>query len=386
MSCPFQQDPFAEARRKDGVLKAEFQGKEIPMILRHKELRQAARDWRTFSSDAPFRVVIPSEEDVRSVRQLPIETDPPEHTAYRKLVEPFFRRPRLPEMITAVENLIGEMLDTASGKESVEIVREFALPLQSRALAHLLKMPESEADTWISWGTHVFRDDGDGTGKGPLLDAYIEEQLDRAAGKPGDDFFSELTKLEFHGRPLTREEMAGFANLTFAGGRDTVINSIASIIAFFAEHPDKLEWLRNHPGNVLTATEEFVRVVSALTHIGRVCPVETDVKGHTVPAGERISLCWASANMDETVFKEPTEVQLDRKPNPHVGFGSGPHTCLGAHHARLIIRSLLKSLCGKIDGISLLGARENVERESHYTRVVGYEKLIVKFQPGKPDT
>ena len=75
------QDPFQEARQKEGVLPCEFQGETVPMILRHADVRQAARDWKTFSSDAPFRVPIPSEEDVWTMPQLPIETNPPERVA-----------------------------------------------------------------------------------------------------------------------------------------------------------------------------------------------------------------------------------------------------------------------------------------------------------------
>lgn len=66
------------------------------MLLRHMDVREATRDWKTFSSDAPFRVPIPSEESVRTVRQLPIETDPPDHTDYRRIIEPFFNRRRAP--------------------------------------------------------------------------------------------------------------------------------------------------------------------------------------------------------------------------------------------------------------------------------------------------
>ena len=91
MPCPFH-DPFKKPRQEDGVLVNEIQGETIPMVLRHADVRRAARDWQTYSSDAPMRVPIPSEEEVRSVRQLPIETDPPAHGAYRALVEPFFNR------------------------------------------------------------------------------------------------------------------------------------------------------------------------------------------------------------------------------------------------------------------------------------------------------
>ena len=73
------------------------------MMLRHEDVRRAAKDWKTFCSDAEFRVPIPSEEDVRTVRQLPIETDPPDHAEYRAIVEPFFRRPKDPAVIARVE-------------------------------------------------------------------------------------------------------------------------------------------------------------------------------------------------------------------------------------------------------------------------------------------
>src|SRR5579871_3528368 len=103
-------DPFQAPRRDSGILECEFQGEKVPMILRHEDVRRAAKDWKTYSSDAPFRVPIPSEEDVRTMRQLPIETNPPEHTEYRKLVEPFFLRAKEPEMIAQVEGLIDRML------------------------------------------------------------------------------------------------------------------------------------------------------------------------------------------------------------------------------------------------------------------------------------
>jgi len=374
-------DPFREKREAEGILKATFQGKKIPMILGFRDVRAAAADWKTFSNDAPFRVPIPSEEDVRSVRQLPIETDPPEHADYRKIVEPFFRQPKEAEMVQKVNVLIGKLLQQATTRPTIEIVREFALPLQSRALTYLLRVPETEANEWISWGTHVFRDGGNGEAKGAALERYITRQLDRAVENPGDDFFSALTQAKFRDRPLTREEMVGFANLTFAGGRDTVIQTVASIIGYLGGNPKALETLRTKPELINMAAEEFFRFVSPLTHIGRVCSHATEVKGMAVEANQRISLCWASANRDASVFEKPDEILLDRKPNPHIAFGSGVHNCLGALHARLLTRSLLRQLCERIAVIKILDAKDHVERESHYERRLGYDSLVVQMTP-----
>ncbi len=378
---PKLRDPFQEARRNDGVLMCPFQGETLPMLLRHAEVRAAAKDWKTYSSDAEFRVPIPSEEPVRSMRQLPIETNPPEHTEYRAIVEPFFQRAKQPEMIAKVRDLFAEKISEALGQESIEIVNEFALPLQSQALALLLNMPMSEAETWIGWGMHVFKTADGGFKKGSTLEDYLHSQFDRAAADPGEDFFSALVKASFRGSPLTREEMMGFGNLAFAGGRDTIIHSISSIIAHLGRNPDDLEFLRADPKRIVHAAEEFFRVFMPLTHIGRVCPVATEVHGVSVPAGGRVSLAWSSANFDESVFDAPEEIRLDRKPNPHVSFGFGPHLCLGALHARLMVRSLLETLIGRVGGITVLGAEEFIEHEARYERSNGFESLTVRMTP-----
>ena len=158
-----------------------------------------------------------------------------------------------------------------------------------------------------------------------------------------ESFFGALVRAKINGRQLTREEQLGFANLTFAGGRDTVIHSISSTLHYLASQPESLAFLKEDVSRITHATEELFRAITPLTHIGRVCPVETEVHGQRVPAGGRVSICWAAANYDPEVFHDPEEVQLDRKPNPHVAFGFGHHLCIGAAHARLVIRSLLEA-------------------------------------------
>lgn len=375
--CPYH-DPFKELRKKSPVVATKFDGAPVAMLIGYKEVRKAARDHKTFSSDAPFRVPIPREEDVRTVRQYPLEVDPPVHAEYRKIAEPFFRRPLEPEYIERMENLLEGLLKDACERESIEIVREFAIPLQSRSLTYLLNMPESEADVWIKWGTHVFRDES-GVSKGAEMEAYTNSLFDKAEANPGDDFFSALTQARFQGRPLTREEMQGYANIAFAGGRDTVINTVSTVVNYIAEHPEALEAMRENPKLIITATEEFFRYASPVTHLGRMCPVKTDVHGVDVEAGDLISLNWAAANFDEAVFEKPEEVKLDRKPNPHIAFGNGVHNCLGAAHARLIVRTLLKKLCELTSSVTKVSGHRKVEREADYERTNAFHTLTVKM-------
>ena len=284
-------------------------------------------------------------------------------------------------MIAQVESLLAERLADALARDSIEIVNEFALPVQSRALTYLLNVPESEAETWIGWGIHVFKVTGGEFKKGTVLEDYLQAKFDEVEASPGADFFSALTQANFRGRRLTREECMGFANLAFAGGRDTIIHTISCALGYLAENPSALEVLRADPKRITLASEEFFRVFMPLTHIGRVCPTDTEVNGITVPANQRISLAWASANFDEAAFPQPEEVRLDRKPNPHLSFGFGTHLCLGAPHARLILRTLLRLCCERVGSLKILEAQERTEKEATFDRKLGYDLLRLRLEP-----
>ncbi len=373
-------DPFATARREAGVVEGDFLGESIPLILRYADVRQAAGDFETFSSDAPFRVPIPSEEGVRAMRQLPIETDPPDHGDYKAIVKPFFSAPKRPETIARIEELVSDSVDDLLDSGPTEIVSAFALPLQSRALTILLGMPMDAAEEWISWGLHVFHDaDGQSSEKGSVLDRYLSAQFDRAEPEGGDDFFGALVSAEFRGRSLTRDEMMGFANLAFAGGRDTVIASVSLAMAHFAEHPEDVVRLRNDELLTRSAAEEIFRVSSPLTMIGRTCPHGSDIHGVEVQANGRAAICWASANRDETVFDDPLKLDIGRKRNPHVAFGAGVHTCLGASHARLLLRSLIKRIAAGPGVLRLLDSKARIETWPAYSRQTGYDTLTMRL-------
>lgn len=372
-------DPFREARNAEGTMVREFDGEKVRMILRHEDVRNCAKDWRTFSSNYPFRVPIPSEENLRTMRQIPLEVDPPEHEEYRDILEPIFRRVKDPSMVARVEALFEKLLTEALKRECIDAVYDLAIPYQCGALALLLNVDEKEVDTWVGWDLNVFLGGKEGEHKGSALEAYLQKMLDRSADNPGDDLFGVLHRARFRGRPLTRDEMMGYAILTFSGGRDTVIHTCTSALAYFAGNPAALAFLREEPKRVVNAAEEFFRMVSPLTHLGRVCPARTEVLGKTVEADERVSLCWASANRDEKAFPEPDEVRLDRKPNPHVAFGAGIHLCIGAPHARLLLRTLLLQCSQRIDSIEILSSTPHLEPEGLMHREVGYDSLKLKF-------
>ena len=120
-------------------------------------------------------------------------------------------------------------------------------------------------------------------------------------------------------------------------------------------------------------------MISPVTHLARVATTEIRMPGKHVHPGDLVALCFASANYDANVFDCPEETRLDRKPNPHVAFGFGPHLCLGAAHARLVVRTLLKGLCERVRGIEIIEAREKLEKETSYQRSLAYDRLHVRL-------
>jgi cytochrome P450 len=376
-------DPFEEARKTQGFGKVADQDDDVMMLLRHKDVRKTAHNAKTFQSGAtPGRIVVPSEVKIRDTRQIPFEVDPPMHGEYRAIVEAWFKRPLQAEYQEKLKAQIEKAVDEVLNKGNIEIISDFALPLQSRALTLLLNTPFEESDIWISWGTHVFRSEGESldADKANVLYDYIDAEIDKAILNPGEDLYSVLLNSEFQGRKLNKEEVKGVMILTFAGGRDTVINAVTNSLSYFAENPKALLMLKQNPEMIGKAVEELVRYFAPLTHMGRVVTEDTVVCEHAAKADTRVSLCWASANRDENVFENPNEVMLDRKINPHVGFGFSHHNCLGATHARQILKTLIAVLTEKVTQMEVVDFEENIEDWGEFKRKVGFHKLIINIK------
>ncbi|WP_165741150.1 cytochrome P450 [Pseudoalteromonas sp. Z1A6] len=376
-------DAFVQQRKVTGMGQMDDQNDPVNMILGLKDVRKAAHNCAVFQSGAkPGRIVIPSEVAIRETRQIPFEVDPPQHGGFRELLNPWFKRP-LDECYQArLQTIIDETIENAFKAESFDVVSQFALPLQSKALTLLLNTSMDKAQTWIDWGTHVFRsEDSDLDGdKANILYNYIDEQIENAIAIPGDDLYSVLLNSQANGKKLSKEEVKGVMILTFAGGRDTVINAITNSIAYFSENISDLKRIDDEPEILNRAVEELIRYFSPLTQMGRVATQDTSVCEHAIKADTRVSLCWASANRDEKVFKNPNNVDFDRKVNPHISFGFSHHNCLGATHARQILRQLVLSLANKVAQIEAIKADENIEKLGEFSRKVGFNSLHVSFK------
>lgn len=354
---------------------------DIVFVRGFRALRGVLNDWRTFSSDSHGFLVLTPQDKTRTFRQYPFELDPPLHTAYRAAIEPFYKRALASDYAARIQAVVSASVTTFLALDAVDVVRMFSLPLQSRALAVLLEMPATEADVWMGFGTDVFKE-----GQEAALVSYLEQQTDIADREPSDSIFGVLKKLSIDGRPLTRDERLGFAHITFAGGRDTLIGLISAMIALFATEPDMLAVLRRTPTLVASATEELLRFVSPLGVLTRVCPHGGSVDGVDVAPGKRIALCYSRANRDPAVFADPDTFVIDRKPNPHLAFGSGPHSCLGNAHARLVARSLMRELANRVEQITCIEAVPDTFNAPFTVSGLRFAQLVVRAEPRRLHT
>jgi cytochrome P450 len=375
-------DPFGPARAAGGYA-GDFNGEVMPVLTRWRDIRAAARDWQRFSNDSPGRVPVPDETDIRSLRQLPIEIDPPAHGAYKSLVKDWFRRPLEDDRLAArVAGVARVRVTSVLGAGPVEAVQAISLPIQSHALAALFGLPETEADLWTGWGLHAFKSKGrNDPDKAAMLMRMIEGYVDSGRDGANETFFDHLATVRLDGRPLTRDERLGFAHVAFAGGRDTLIHTMSGAMWHLARTPADLRRLRDEPDLLPRATEEFVRFFSPLTHIGRICTRPDEVVGLPRQPGDRIALCWAAANFDDSTFSDPLTLRIDREQNPHVGFGAGDHACLGAAHARAVIRALLAALAEKVARIELNEALPGTRDIGGIVRSQGFTRLTLNFHP-----
>lgn len=329
-------------------------GDDIVHIRSYRALRQTARDWSNFSNDVLGRIQIPAQDKTRTFRQYPIESDPPRHTAYRAVVQEMFNKPLDAAYIAAIEAEVDRLVVAALVLEELDIVQDFALPLQSRGLTYLLGMPIAEADLWVGWGMNVLGSEREfDLDQAAKLVDYLAQRLAEAPDRWSGSLFAYLRAVEFEGHPLPHDVQMGFAHLVFAGGRDTVIHLISGSIAYLAQNPAAFARLKTDPDLSVRMTEELVRFMSPLPYLGRICRDGATLDGVTVAPGQRVALCFAEANRDSAVFADADQVLIDRSPNPHVGFGSGAHNCPGSAHARLLSRTVMKVLAGRVQSISI---------------------------------
>jgi cytochrome P450 len=192
-----------------------------------------------------------------------------------------------------------------------------------------------------------------------------------------DDVLSVLIAAEVDGQRLSDEDLLNFCYLLLVAGNETTRNLIALGMLTLIEHPEQFRMLRKDPTLLPTAVEEMLRYTSPVASMARCATQDVELRGQVIREGDMVVMLYGSANRDEDIFG-PTADQFDvtRNPNPHIAFGCGEHSCLGAQLARLEARVLFQELLARFSEIELAGEVSRMRA----TMVPGVKRMPVRLQ------
>jgi cytochrome P450 len=286
---------------------------------------------------------------------IPLGLDGADHRKYRRLLDPVFTARRIEPLAERVQALAHELIDRFVDSGSVDAYAEWCEPLPSTIFLSIMGLPMGDLDKFLHFKNLVLGNEA--LHRVPpeeriaarheavtWIHGYFNAELDAREHdlKPRDDMTSWLLGTEVEGERLSRQEVLDIIGLLMIAGLDTVAASLACFLSFFARNPEQRERILEQPDLMTSAVEELMRFESPVVDGYRLANADLGLpSGAHLPAGSMMVLSWSAANLDGAVFELPLHVNLDRKPNPHIGFASGFHRCLGSHLARMEMRAAL---------------------------------------------
>ncbi|WP_190814821.1 cytochrome P450 [Saccharopolyspora pogona] len=354
-------------------------------LTRFRDVTESALDWHTFTSAQ--KTPIPDATSPDRPPRAPAEVDPPFHTAYRDLLNRFFT----PEYIRRIEPVIRrtarDLIGRCVSQGEVDAVASFTfyMPIQVQCIFLGISVEDAERiKTTINRiiGAGAAGDTATHKAANDEIYEYIYRVLETRKKAPYDpnDVISAMIHEEVDGRRLTDDDIAGTIRLFLQAGHGTTTNMLGSIIRHLAETPNDQNRLRDEPKLIPQAIEELLRVWTPVRLVGRKTTRDVEIEGRTVPKGSRVGLMVSAANLDDRKFENAGKVDFDRKPNPHIAFGFGPHRCVGASLAREQLRIAVEELLSITDDFELTG-----EPEASTWTHLGPSKLPVRLLPRSVD-
>ncbi len=311
-------------------------------LSRYDDVRDGLRNHETFISGKGGII-----EVIKGGFPMPpgvfIFEDPPQHTAHRAILAKVFN----PRALNALEGQVREFtvkaLDPLVGSEGFDLIEKLGAVMPMQVIGMMLGIPDEDLEEVRRRTDERLRADADTNMQNASLEMIgqgFESYIDWREKNPSDDLMTELLNTVFTDetgaeRKLSRAEILTFINVIAGAGNETTNRLIGWAGKVLAEHPDQRRELVNDPGLIPKAVEELLRFEPPPPHVARYVARDVEYYGQTVPEGSIMVMLVGSANRDEEVFAAGDTFNIHRSPNPHITFGSGIHTCLGAALARL---------------------------------------------------
>lgn len=317
-------------------------------VLTHADTMRVLLDPETFSSQASHRISVPN------------SMDPPEHGQYRRVIEPYFDPAQIeqfaPTSLVLCQDLVAQLPMDAEVELMSALAHRFAVQLQCAFLGWPDSLHEPLRQ-WILKKTAATQ-----SGEREALAAVAMEFDDTIRGllatrrEAGDQAPNDATTRLMHeqvaGRPLTEAEIVSILRNWTVGELGTMASSVGIIAYYLATHPVVQQNLRENPNLIGAANDEILRIHAPLLANRRRATRTVHLGDETLEPGDRVSIIWASANRDETVFGDPDEFRLDRDPKLNLLYGAGIHACPGAPLARMELSHIIEALLAQTQHIA----------------------------------
>jgi len=362
--------PFAQYRwlRENAPVfwHEEPNGKGFWAVTRYKEVWEVDRDFQSFSSEPTIMITDPLAEQANAFGpyKMMLMMDPPQHTAYRKLIRNEFTQPVSAGRIPRMNALAKQIVDAVIARGSCDFVGEVAGEMPSYVIAELMGLPLDDGRELykLTEAIHTApeaQEPGAGAMAVFKMFEYGRKVIDEKRARPADDLATKLLEAEVDGKKLDDMEFLLFFLLLIDAGGDTTRNLLSAGLIALLENPDQLAWLKaDLPARLPSAREELLRWTSPVIYMRRTCKRDTVLAGMKIEAGQKVVMYFGSANRDPDKFDRPDVLDLSRSPNEHIAFGTGPHGCLGQHIARIEIDAILTEVLTRMPDIAIAGAPE----------------------------
>jgi cytochrome P450 len=341
-------------------------------------------DWIIQPRLAVFARDVPVE--VQPLRHL-LSMDPPEHRDYRAVTAKWFTPRMTQQWAPKVARITRQILDAASEKGDCDFVQDVSAPITIAVIAEMLGLPGEDWKLLFRWTNETIAPEDPEFQQGRTTEQTLNESragmfqyfmqiADERRRNPKDDILSVVVHGNVRGAPIAVFELMSYYLLLVVAGNETTRNAMTGGMLAFAENPGEWRRLVAEPGLVDSAIEEIVRWTTPVIQFTRQATRDLEVRGTKIRQGEFVCLFYPSGNRDEEIFDEPFRFRIDRSPNDHVGFGRGEHVCLGAHLARLELRTFFDQIRSRLASFERTGPAERV-RSSF---VGGIKRAPIRWQ------
>ncbi|MCP1308065.1 cytochrome P450 family protein [Paenibacillus tyrfis] len=340
---------YAYLRDNAPVYRAELpDGQGMWLITRYDDVQallkddRFVKDLRNAKTPEELERLPKQPELLEQLAQNMLDLDEPHHTRLRGLVHQAFTPRLIEQMREKVRRIAEELLDAMEGKGEADLITEYAYPLPITVIAEMLGILAEDRHLFRGWSdvivgsSGILEPDESQLAATFALADYFKALFAERRNRPKDDLLTALIRAEEAGDQLSEGEVLAMAFLLLIAGHETTVNLLGNGTLALLQHPEQREKLARDPGLIPGAVEELLRYTSPVEMATQRYAGETvEFGGSVIPRGELVMAVLASANRDPRRFAEPDILDVERKNNRHLAFGSGVHFCLGAPLARL---------------------------------------------------